>query len=223
MHLGMIGGFGPAATSDYYLRLVAAAEQEGVPLRLTIVHGDMRSVLERISAGNLESQLDLFARQAEALRAVGADVAILVSLSQHVWLDEIAARTSLPFCSLLTALADHIARTGIERVGVIGSSQAMSDNVLGAYGGLDCLVPEDDEVRTTLHRTYFEIALTRRCTDAQRAVFDTAARQLMDRGAEMILLGGTDLSIAYAETPPGFPAIDPVQVHVDSLRPILSA
>ena len=223
MHLGMIGGFGPAATSDYYLRLVAAAEQDGVPLRLTIVHGDMRSVLERISAGDLESQLDLFARQADALGAVGADVAILVSLSQHVWLDEIAARTSLPFCSLLTALSNHIARTGFERVGVIGSSQAMSGNVLGAYDGLDCLIPEDEEGRAILHRTYFEIALTRRCSEAQRAVFDAAASRLMDRGAEAILLGGTDLSIAYAKTPPGFPAIDPVEVHVESLRPILSA
>ena len=43
MHLGLIGGIGVAATVVYYQRLARAVDAMGVPMQLTIAHGDIRA------------------------------------------------------------------------------------------------------------------------------------------------------------------------------------
>ena len=44
MHVGMIGGIGPAATEFYYRNLVAVYHGESSQLDLTIVHADVNTM-----------------------------------------------------------------------------------------------------------------------------------------------------------------------------------
>ena len=55
MHIGLIGGIGPAATVAYYERLTRIVREAGGRLELTIVQGDLDSAV-----GNL---LGLMSRQ----------------------------------------------------------------------------------------------------------------------------------------------------------------
>jgi aspartate/glutamate racemase len=41
MHIGLIGGIGPAATDFYYRRLISTFASKKAALELTIVHADM--------------------------------------------------------------------------------------------------------------------------------------------------------------------------------------
>jgi aspartate racemase len=45
MHIGLIGGIGPAATVVYYQRLCALMRQRQVPLELTIVQADVNTLI----------------------------------------------------------------------------------------------------------------------------------------------------------------------------------
>lgn len=45
MHIGLIGGIGPAATDFYYRRLIAAFAARAQPLEVTIVHADTPTLL----------------------------------------------------------------------------------------------------------------------------------------------------------------------------------
>jgi len=45
MHLGLIGGIGPAATMFYYQGLVRAHVAGNQPLNLTIAHADLRELM----------------------------------------------------------------------------------------------------------------------------------------------------------------------------------
>ena len=44
MHIGLIGGIGPAATEFYYRNLVRAHAAANRAMELTIVHADMRDL-----------------------------------------------------------------------------------------------------------------------------------------------------------------------------------
>jgi aspartate racemase len=49
-------------------------------------------------------------------------------------------------------------------------------------------------------------------------VFFRAGKRLcQDQGAEVVLLGGTDLFLAFQGTDSGFPVLDCADVHVDSI------
>ncbi len=56
-----------------------------------------------------------------------------------------------------------------------------------------------------------------RVVDQQRQTFFEAGRRLSHRGAEAVLLGGTDLFLAFTGHDCGFPIIDCADVHVDAI------
>ena len=51
MHIGLIGGIGPAATDFYYRRLISTFARKKAALELTIVHADTPTLLGLGPAG----------------------------------------------------------------------------------------------------------------------------------------------------------------------------
>lgn len=49
MHIGLIGGIGPAATDFYYQRLISNFTKRGRPLELTTVHADLPTLLANLA------------------------------------------------------------------------------------------------------------------------------------------------------------------------------
>ena len=215
MHLGLIGGTGPAATLKYYAGLCAAMANQGRPLRATIAHMDIGESRQRAEIGRADDQLHAVAKRIGDLKAAGADVAVLTAISGHAMLPELEAISPLPIASILPALRDHAAREGLHRVGIIGSAAAMDTRAMGAFDAIETVIPEEAEQRAEISRAYFEMAVARRCTDTQRLLFFEAGRRLVDaQGAQTVLLGGTDLCLAFDGHDPGYPVIDAIDVHV---------
>jgi len=49
MHIGLIGGIGPAATDFYYRRLITTFARKNAALELTIAHADTPTLLNNLS------------------------------------------------------------------------------------------------------------------------------------------------------------------------------
>jgi len=54
-------------------------------------------------------------------------------------------------------------------------------------------------------------------TEAQRSVFNTVSRRLLEDGAQAIMLGGTDLALVYDQQASEFPVIDCASINVDAI------
>ena len=76
MHIGLIGGIGPAATVFYYEQIVAAFARADRPLQLTIGHTSALELSRNVSAGRADVQAREFNRIAGQLAAAGADVVV---------------------------------------------------------------------------------------------------------------------------------------------------
>jgi aspartate racemase len=69
-----------------------------------------------------------------------------------------------------------------------------------------------------VHQAYVTMAASGVVTQAQRSVFDAASHRLLqDKGAQAILLGGTDLVLAYDERTSDIPLIDCAAIHADAI------
>jgi aspartate racemase len=69
-----------------------------------------------------------------------------------------------------------------------------------------------------VHRAYVEMAIAGRVTEAQRQIFFSVGRELCrTRGAEAVILGGTDLFLAFDGQNSGFAAIDCARIHVEAI------
>src|SRR5262249_19523808 len=117
---------------------------------------------------------------------------------------------------VLHALDAAIAKRRLARVGLIGTRMVMDTRAYGAITAAQVLLPDEPE-REAVHRAYVEMAVPGRLTPAQRDVFFGAGRALTARGAEAIVLGGTDLFLAFDGEDGGFATFDCARVHVEAI------
>jgi aspartate racemase len=217
MHIGLIGGIGPAATEFYYRGLIDRHARSNTAWDLTIVHADVQEMSRNLANGDAQKQADIFLTLVRRLAAAGAHVAAVTSMGGHFCIGELEAMSPLPIVNAIPEVAAEIRRRKLRTVGIIGTRMVMETRLYNAISSAAAVVPEGkalDEV----HKNYVEMATTGRVTDAQRLVFFTAGENLCrDRGAEAVLLGGTDLFLAFQGYDCGFPVLDCADVHVEAI------
>ena len=216
MHLGLIGGIGPAATEFYYRQLVAASVERGRPLDLTIVHADLCEMLRNLTANARSVQADVFRGLANRLHGAGADRVAITSMAGHFCVREFEAVSPLPVVNAIQAVRAELARRQITDVGMLGTRVVMESHLYGALSDVTVRLPEGDDLVTT-DREYIAMARAGRATDEQRAFFFRTGRALHGKGAQVVLLAGTDLFLAFDGRESGVATIDCATVHVEAL------
>lgn len=213
MHVGLIGGIGPAATDFYYRGLVDRHAAAGIPLECTIAHADVREMSRNLQGGQAKTQAVIFAGLIRRLQAAGAQVAAVTSMGGHFCIDELLPISPLPLVHGIRAVDAAIRRSGLRKIGVLGTPLVMNS---GLYGGVSTaeLVAPEGEMFDRVGAAYMAMAQIGRVTDQQRDVFFRAGEALMKRGVQAILLGGTDLFLAFAGKEPPFPLVDCADIHV---------
>jgi aspartate racemase len=213
MHIGLIGGIGPAATVVYYQRLCRAVAAMGQRLELTLVQADIHELIANNLADRRAEQAEIYARLIDRLRAAGAQCAAITSLGGHFCFDETVALSSLPLVSAVAPLDAAFAASGIRTIGLLGTRVVMRTRL---YGQLTrtAAVALDDRIEE-LGQLYQDVAVQGRCSDdARNTFFDAGRRMVEDLGAEAIILAGTDLNLAFDGHDPGYPVIDALDIHV---------
>jgi aspartate racemase len=216
VHIGLIGGIGPAATEFYYRGLIDRHAASETPLNLTIAHADVREMARNLVCRDAKKQAEVFAKLLQRLRAAGAELAAVTSMGGHFCIGELEAISPIPLLNALPVVAAAIAERAYTTVGIIGTRMVMETRLYGAISSATVLVPEDDEFEE-VQANYSAMAMVGRVTDGQRDVFFRAGRRLVDRGAEAVLLGGTDMFLAFQGEDCRFPVLDLADVHVDAI------
>jgi len=222
MHLGLIGGIGPAATVVYYQRLTDLMRQRDSRLELTIVQADVYDLLNNNLADQRDAQAAIYANLITRLKAAGADCAAITSLGGHFCFAETAKLSTLPLISAVTPLDDYFAAQGLNRVGLLGTEVVMRTRLYGQLEKTKAVAPSGD--LNALGKVYQDMAISGTCSDEQRATFFAEGRKMVeDQGAEAIILAGTDLNLAFnGHHNPGYPVIDALDVHVAVLADLAS-
>jgi aspartate racemase len=217
VHLGLIGGIGPAATEFYYRQLVRAHASAGCALDLTIVHADVQELVRNLADDARHRQARIFERLVRRLQTAGAEAAAVTSIAGHFCARELSAVSPLPIVDALPAIDAELVRRGVKRVGLIGTRAVMGSRLYGGLSAAEVVIPEGDAFGAT-HDAYVGMATAGQATDEQRELVFAVGRELCARqGAEAVALAGTDLFLAFEGRECGFPTIDCATVHVGAL------
>lgn len=221
MHIGLIGGIGVAATDLYYRGLVDAMSAKKATLDLTIVHADASTLVQNFEARQPEAQADIFLGLTERLATAGADAVAITSIGGHFCIEQFRPRSPLPVIGLIEEMNTHLGQQGYQRVGLLGTDTVMKTGFYGGVTSTEIIVPPPAMIED-VHRAYVDMAIAARVKEAQRKVFIDAGQALADQGAETILLGGTDLFLAFDGQAIGFETLDCASVHIDAIARVAS-
>jgi aspartate racemase len=106
---------------------------------------------------------------------------------------------------------------GLKRIGIIGTRTVMETRFYGRIASAQVVPPSEPDL-DDVHHAYISMAASGFVTEDQRSIFTAASHRLLrDQGVEAIMLGGTDLALAFNEQTAEFPLVDCAGIHADAI------
>jgi aspartate racemase len=216
MHIGLIGGIGPAATDFYYRRLISTFAAKKASLELTIVHADAPTLVGNLASNDAAAQVAVYTRLTNRLAAAGAECVVITSIAGHFCIDAFKAVSPLAVVDMISEVRRAIDKRGLKRIGILGTRTVMETRFYGGVGSAEIIPPSGQDL-DNVHQAYVTMATSGVLTEAQRLIFNTVSQRLLkEKGAEAIMLGGTDLALAFNQQDTAFPLVDCAGIHVDA-------
>lgn len=219
--IGLLGGMSWQSTVTYYRLL-----NEGVAARLGGLHS-ARIVLhsvdfEAIEACQRESRWedagDLLADAARSVEAAGADFLLLCTNTMHRLVERIEGAIRIPLLHIADATADAALEADIQRVGLLGTRYTMEQDFYRGrlqVGGLEVLTPPEDD-RDRVHRVIYDELCHGVVEHASRREFRRIIADLVDGGAEAVILGCTEIGLLVRDHDASVPVFDTTRLHVQA-------
>jgi aspartate racemase len=217
VHIGLIGGIGPAATDFYYRRLISTFASRKAALELTIVHADTPTLLGNLARKDTDSQVAIYMKLTNRLAAAGAECVAVTSIAGHFCIDAFKVSSVLPVVDMITAVDRALEHQAFARIGILGTRTVMETRFYGAISRVEVVPPSGQDLED-VHQAYVAMAASGVVTEAQSAVFHAVSKKLLsESGVEAIMLGGTDLALVFDERNAEFPLVDCAGIHADAI------
>ncbi len=205
--LGVLGGMGPAATADFLDKLAARTpagrDQEHIA---TLVYSDPTTPdrSDAIVAAGADP-LPALVHGVEFLSSAGVSAIAVPCNSAHYWFNDMQHAADVPILHIVDAVADKVRawEGGVSRIGL------MSTDGTARSGVYDRLVDHGYELMNLTdlgedNPTTAGIRLVKAGSlERAQTVLVEAANMLVDRGAQAIVYGCTDISAVLGPAPPG--------------------
>lgn len=198
--LGVLGGMGPLATADFLAKVVgntpARVDQDHIPV---LVYGDCTTpdrTANIVDGG--PSPLPQLLEGIRMLNRNGVRAICIPCNSAHCWFEEMAAASGVPVFHIVRASAGQVRKKN-PAARVVGVLSTFGTHRMGIYRktlaemGFTVVTPTDDEFETLVSPAIALIKANQ--LEEAEAVFAKAADRLRERGAEIIILGCTEIPI----------------------------
>jgi aspartate racemase len=217
----MLGGMSATSTQIYYRELCRLTSERLGGLHspeLLIRSLDFAGIEALQAAGNWDKAGDILNAEAMALQRGGADFLILATNTMHKLADRMMQGLSLPLLHIADATAAVVRGKGLHRPGLIATAFTMEqsfylDRLIAA--GLDPIVPDAAD-RADAHRIIYEELCRGVTTPESKARFVAIAGRLVERGADAMILGCTEVGMLLNEGNVSVPVFDTTLIHCEA-------
>lgn len=213
--LGVLGGLGPMATA-YYLELMikmtdAATDQEhlqSIVMNFPTVPDRTAFILGRSQESPLEPMIAL-GRQ---LKTMGAHVIATPCITAHYFHKELQEGIGLPMIHGIECIARQLSRAGITRVGLMATDGTVQSGIFQRQVeeyGMELILPDAEGQAAVMTLIYDQVKAGK---EPELKLFESVKQQLRGKGAQVVVLGCTELSMLKKENPLGSGILDALEV-----------
>ncbi len=217
--IGLIGGMSWESSAEYY-RII----NEAVHDWLGGVHS-AKSIMVSVDFAEIEA-LQHQGRWAEATQAMveaaqcvergGADFVVICTGTMHKMADEVQAAIRIPLLHIADAAAEKIKARGLRKVSLLATKFTMEEEFykgrLAKRHGLHVLIPNAED-RAIVHRVIYEELVIGKIDPASQAQYRRIIAGLVERGAEGVILGCTEIGLLVKEADSPVPVFDTTPIH----------
>ncbi|RTZ98911.1 MAG: aspartate racemase [Deltaproteobacteria bacterium] len=218
--IGILGGMGPEATLNCFDKIIrnTPALNDQDHLKVIIVNNPKIPDRTRAVLDSGPSPLPMLIDGCASLQKAGADFIIIPCVTVHYFIEPLKDASRLPVISILDAVAEAIGRHDprLGTIGLLGTDGTVQSGIFQkrlARAGLDTITCEE-AVQQAAMAAIYDIKRDRPSRNRQEITREltTAARHLIDRGAQGIIAGCTEIPLVLTQSEVAVPYFDSLSI-----------
>lgn len=231
--IGIVGGMGPKAGIDLADKIIkntlAASDQEYIPMLLVSYPHKIKDRTEFLQGKHRENPAYAIYQLLRQLESWGANIIGIPCNTVHslpimsvISLQLVENQSKISLVNMLEEVVKFVLThfSDSKRIGVLATLGTYQNGIYQSIFhqfGLEIIVP-DALVRQSIHQAIYDaqygiksaLALN---PDKARSILNAACKHLSDLGAEIIVLGCSEISLTFTEKHyNGIPLIDPTDI-----------
>lgn len=218
--IGLIGGMSWESTALYYRIINEQVKQQlgGLHSARSLMYSvDFHEIEKLQAAGEWQKAGEILAAAAISLEKGGADFIVLCTNTMHKVAQQITDAVSIPLLHIADATAQRIRQAGVKKVGLLATAFTMEQEF---YKGrlnqseIEVLVP-DAAGRKVVHDIIYQELCLGVIRDESRAQYRKIIAELVEQGAEAIILGCTEITLLVKAEDASVPLFDTTLIHAE--------
>ncbi|PFR52427.1 aspartate/glutamate racemase family protein [Bacillus cereus] len=216
--IGLIGGMSWESTTEYY-RII----NEEIKERLGGLHSakcminsvDFEEIERFQSNGDWNGAGEVLGNAAYSLQRGGADFIIICTNTMHKVVEKIKENIHIPVLHIADATAKEIKRKDIQTVGLLGTKYTMEQDFYKSSieeNHIKVMVPSEKDRDKINEVIYRELCLGK-ITSQSRVYYKRVIEELVQEGAQGIILGCTEIGLLIKQEDVSIPIFDTTHIH----------
>ena len=210
--IGILGGMGPLATADLFRKITEHTAVSCDQDHPRVCIDSNTSIADRTAAllhGGADPVPEMV-KSARRLASIGADFLIMPCNTAHNFYDAVAASVSIPVLHMIAIMRDALKARGVKCAGLLATDGTVQTGIYQRTfegSGIELLTPDNADQAAVMDIIYNGVKAGDLAHDA--AAFRAACEHLLARGADVLILGCTELPPAFDIYHLDYPNIDP--------------
>lgn len=212
-YLGILGGMGPQATADFFLKIIAATPATKDQEHLPIIIRSVPQIPDRSTAimGSGASPLPALIQGVKELCSAGATAIAIPCNTAHYWHSELAEISTVPIFHIADTVANYFTISdSAETVGILATEGTIEAGIyqkrLTGPQIENVITPSEVEIQKLISPGIAAV----KAGDLANAeeLLTEAAKSLRERGATSIIMACTEIPIVLEQQTDDFSLID---------------
>jgi len=220
--IGLIGGMSWESTLEYY-RIINEEMRSRLggdhSAELVIYSFDFYNIVRLQEQGDWKRLEDMMVEAGKDLKQAGADFLLICANTMNKMADEVEERVDLPVIHIGDATSEVIKERDMSTVGLVGTKYVMEGDFyrkrMKERHGIEVLIPEKENRDKVHDMIYNELCKGEVKKESKNSLLRTL-QNLVDRGAEGIILGCTEIPLYITEDDVDIPLFDTTTIHAEA-------
>lgn len=218
--IGILGGMGPEATSLMFELIIkntkAKTDQTHIPVAI-YSNPKVPPRTDAILKTGPDPTPHLI-KGAKKLMEAGADFIIMPCVTAHYFLPQVTKQIKFPFLSLLDESLKWASEKipGLKKAGIVSSTGTLISQLFHktfAGAGIEILGPTTEEQDQVMEAIFGNKGIKAGFTSGfPKDIIVGTAKNLIDRGAEAVIAGCTEVPLVLEEKDISVPLIEPMKI-----------
>src|SRR3989339_1084335 len=217
--IGILGGMGPVASANMYNKIICQAQKQfGAVQDIDYPPIILYSIaLEGFNETGIKDFIKVekqLVAGVKSLEDCGAEIIVIACNTVHYFYNQMQAACSVPIVNMVAETAKYVSESPYKKIGLISSE---TTNAKDIYGEAFKQYPDKQIIKLPVkeQKLINEIIISVMSSSNPDKIKINSLQileKLKSLGAEAVLIGCTELSVAFSQQNPALPLIDAAEV-----------